>query len=83
MRGGQRERGAAGLARQREPVKAEMTCTPPWPARARLHEQAYRDLGFQLVQAPAGPLADRVALIRQTVGQLRRAGGQAGRDPHR
>jgi predicted ATPase len=33
----------------------------------RLHEQTYRDLGFQLVEVPAGPLADRVALIRQTV----------------
>jgi predicted ATPase len=38
----------------------------------QLHEQAYRDLGFQLVDVPAGPLADRVALIRQTVRQLRR-----------
>ena len=35
----------------------------------RLHEQVYRDLGFQLVEVPAGPLADRVALIRQTVRQ--------------
>jgi predicted ATPase len=38
----------------------------------QFHEQAYRDLGFQLVDVPAGPLADRVALIRQTVRQLRR-----------
>jgi predicted ATPase len=35
----------------------------------RLHEQVYRDLGFQLVDVPAGPLADRVALIRQTAGR--------------
>jgi len=35
-----------------------------------IHEQAYRDLGFQLVEVPAGPLADRVALVRQTVGRL-------------
>jgi predicted ATPase len=34
----------------------------------RLHEQVYRDLGFQLAEVPAGPLAERVALIRQTVG---------------
>jgi predicted ATPase len=40
----------------------------------RLHEQAYRDLGFELVEVPAGPLTDRVALIRQTVGQYRHAG---------
>jgi len=33
----------------------------------RLHEQVYRDLGFRLVEVPPGPLADRVALIRQTV----------------
>jgi predicted ATPase len=39
----------------------------------RLHEQVYRDLGFQLVEVPAGPLADRAALIRQTVSQQRRA----------
>jgi predicted ATPase len=40
----------------------------------QLHEQTYRDLGFQLAEVPAGPLADRVALVRQTVRQLRRAG---------
>jgi predicted ATPase len=38
----------------------------------RLHEQTYRDLGFQLVEVPADPLADRVALIRQTVSQQQR-----------
>jgi predicted ATPase len=37
----------------------------------QLHEQAYRDLGFQLVDVPAGPLTVRVALVQQTVGQLR------------
>ena len=39
----------------------------------RLHEQTYRDLGFQLVEVPAGPLADRVALIRHAVSRQRRA----------
>ena len=34
----------------------------------RIHEQAYTELGFRLVEVAAGPLADRVALIRQTVG---------------
>ena len=38
----------------------------------RLHEQVYRELGFQLIEVPAGPLADRVALIRQTVSQNHR-----------
>lgn len=40
----------------------------------RLHEQVYRDLGFELVEVRAGPLADRVALIRQTVSRQQRAG---------
>lgn len=38
----------------------------------RFHEQAYRDLGFRLVEVPAGPLTDRVAVVQQTVEQLRR-----------
>jgi predicted ATPase len=38
----------------------------------QLHEQTYRDLGFQLVEVPAVPLADRVALVQQTVERLRR-----------
>jgi predicted ATPase len=33
----------------------------------RIHEQTYRDLGFEVADVPAGPLADRVALIRQAV----------------
>lgn len=37
-----------------------------------VHEQTYRDLGFRLVEVPAGPLIDRVARIQQTVDQLRR-----------
>ncbi len=40
----------------------------------RIHEQTYAELGFRLVEVPAGPLADRVALIRQTVGRRRRDG---------
>jgi len=35
-----------------------------------IHEQAYRELGFRLVEVPAGPLAERVAVIRQAVGRL-------------
>jgi len=34
----------------------------------RIHEQTYRELGFRLVDVPAGPLGDRVALIQQTLG---------------
>jgi len=36
----------------------------------QLHEQTYRDLGFQLFDVPAGPLLDRAALVRQVAGQL-------------
>lgn len=32
----------------------------------RLHEQTYHDLGFHLVDVPAGDLPDRAALVRQT-----------------
>jgi predicted ATPase len=35
----------------------------------QVHERTYRDLGFQLVEVPAGPLLDRVALIQQTVAR--------------
>jgi predicted ATPase len=33
----------------------------------QLHEQVYRELGFELADVPAGPLADRVALIVQAI----------------
>lgn len=33
----------------------------------RIHEQAYHDLGFRLIDIPAGPLAGRVALIEKAV----------------
>ena len=36
----------------------------------QLHEQAYRERGFRLVEVPAGPVPVRVALVRQTVDQL-------------
>jgi predicted ATPase len=36
----------------------------------RLHERTYRGLGFQLVDVPAGPLAERVALVRSEVERL-------------
>jgi predicted ATPase len=38
----------------------------------QFHEQVYRDLGFQLVEVPAGRLTDRVAVVQQAVEQLRR-----------
>jgi len=36
----------------------------------QLHEQTYRDLGFRLVEVPAGPLTERVALVQQTAERL-------------
>ena len=36
----------------------------------RVHEETYRELGFRLVDVPAGPLVDRVALIHQTLERL-------------
>lgn len=36
----------------------------------RLHERTYRELGFALIDVPAGPLAERTALVRQAVSQL-------------
>ena len=39
----------------------------------RVHEGTYRDLGFRLVDVPAGPLAGRVALIERVIGTA--AGG--------
>ena len=35
----------------------------------RLHEQTYRDLGFQLTEIPAGPLDERTALIQHAIRQ--------------
>jgi predicted ATPase len=32
-----------------------------------IHEQTYRELGFHLVDVPAGPLRDRVALVERTL----------------
>jgi predicted ATPase len=34
----------------------------------QVQEQTYRDLGFEVVDVPAAPLADRVALILQAIG---------------
>ena len=36
----------------------------------QLHEQAYRDLGFQLIDVPAGPLAKQTTLIQRISREL-------------
>jgi predicted ATPase len=33
----------------------------------QLHEETYRDLGFRLSDVPAGPLEERVAIVRRTI----------------
>ncbi|MGW8642872.1 AAA family ATPase [Micromonospora chalcea] len=38
----------------------------------RIHELTYREAGFDLADVPAGPLASRVAAIREAVDRLRR-----------
>ncbi|MEQ7010643.1 AAA family ATPase [Actinopolymorpha sp. B17G11] len=46
----------------------------------QLHEDTYRQWGFELVEVPAGPLVQRIALVQQTVEQLQRnsSSAQAG-----
>ena len=34
----------------------------------QLHEEVYRDLGFRLVDVPAGPLRGRAEIIQQAIG---------------
>jgi predicted ATPase len=43
-----------------------------------IHEQTYRDLGFALVDVPAAPLAERVALVRRTVARMSGSLDQGG-----
>jgi predicted ATPase len=38
----------------------------------RMHEEAYREYGFELVDVPAAPLAHRAALVCQVVAEARR-----------
>jgi predicted ATPase len=37
----------------------------------KIHEQTYRELGFQLVDVPPGPLTERAALVQQAVQRRR------------
>jgi predicted ATPase len=50
-----------------QPTEARRITLQDSLAFEQVHEQAYRDLGFQLIDVPAGPLASRVALIRQAI----------------
>jgi predicted ATPase len=53
-----------------EPTAARRISFEESLAFERLHERTYRELGFDLVDVPAGALADRVALVEQTVKRL-------------
>ena len=51
-----------------EPTAARRISFEDSLAFERLHEQAYRDLGFDLIDVPPGPLAERAALILRDAG---------------
>lgn len=53
-----------------EPTAARRISFEDSLAFERIHEQTYRELGFRLAEVPAGPLAERVELIRRTVRAL-------------
>jgi len=38
----------------------------------KMHELTYRELGFRLIEVPAGPLADRVGRVERAVAALLR-----------
>lgn len=43
----------------------------------RVHEQEYREHGFELIEVPPAPVADRVELICRTVSSLAATGANA------
>jgi predicted ATPase len=51
-----------------EPTAARRISLADSLAFEQIHEQAYRDLGFRLIDVPAGPLADRATMIQQAIG---------------
>jgi predicted ATPase len=58
-----------------EPTAARRISFADSLAFERVHEQTYRGLGFQLIDVPAGPLAERAALIRRAAGPAAGAQG--------
>ncbi|MER5642104.1 AAA family ATPase [Kitasatospora sp. NPDC002227] len=49
----------------------------------RLHEESYRRHGFELVEIPPAPLAERVALAEAELSRLRAARARSGGPPGR
>jgi predicted ATPase len=50
-----------------EPTTARRISFEDSLAFERVHEETYRELGFDLVEVPAGPLPDRVRIITTTI----------------
>lgn len=57
-----------------EPTSARRISFAESLAFEEVHEQTYRELGFTLIDVPAGPLADRVGLVRRKVLKRTRPG---------
>lgn len=52
------------------PVPGTLSAEIERITRERIHEQSYRRFGYDLVEVPAGDIADRVALIAETMTRL-------------
>lgn len=50
-------------------------------AFGRVHEETYRELGFRLIDVPAGPLGERARLVRQAIEQAASYAGPGGFTP--
>jgi predicted ATPase len=46
----------------------------------KVHEEAYGEMGFTLIQVPAGPLADRVSAVKRAAAALSCEGGRLQTD---
>ncbi len=52
------------------PTAARRISLPEALAFEKIHAGTYTELGFRLIDVPAGPLADRAALVRRTAAAL-------------
>jgi predicted ATPase len=43
----------------------------------KVHEETYRELGFALIEVPAGPLADRLAVVTSASSRMQAPAGSA------
>jgi predicted ATPase len=56
-----------------EPTAARRISPADAAAFETVHEQTYRELGFRLIDVPAGPVTERAGLVKRTAGELARA----------